>query len=356
MFGGWIGQKVNDNWTDFRDSSQAGAVMFGNYLVPGSSLLTSHLVTKGAQKQLGSDLGRIGLIGSGLAGAGVGSEFTGIPESGGLASMFGSGGGEAGLSSDVGYQNGADMGGAGSSPATTGDMSSMTAPATTTTAAPALTQQTVSQGNNVPDYGTAGGEGNYGYDMGTGTVAPATVPSPYTDESLAETTRLANQNAMATGTPVGQPAGFLPSLTAGNFGDAASAAGSYMANNPLGTAMVGSSLYDMYAKRQMARKQEQLYNQNRADILNMYAPGSPEAIAMEREMARKDAAAGRNSQYGIRATDYAGNVAKFRTNALANLSQGQNALSAAQMGNQYGGLNSMFNNLAMYSLMNKKTT
>jgi len=72
-------------------------------------------------------------------------------------------------------------------------------------------------------------------------------------------------------------------------------------------------------------------------------------------MERKDAAAGRNSQYGARAADFAANVAKFRSNALSNLSSGQNALAAAQMGNQYGGLNSMFNNLAMYSLMNKKT-
>ena len=42
-------------------------------------------------------------------------------------------------------------------------------------------------------------------------------------------------------------------------------------------------------------------------------------------------------------------------NALSNAASAQSGLAAAQMGNQYGGLNSMFNNLAMYSLLNKNT-
>lgn len=152
---------------------------------------------------------------------------------------------------------------------------------------------------------------------------------------------------------------FLSSMMAGNYGNALQSMGNTawdtIKNNKLGTAMLGSSLYDMYAKNKMAKKQEALYNQNRADILGMYAPGSPEALAMQQEMARKDAASGRNSQYGIRATDFAANTAAFRANALSRLAPNQTALSAAQAGNQYGSLNSMFNNLAMYSLLNKNT-
>jgi hypothetical protein len=97
-----------------------------------------------------------------------------------------------------------------------------------------------------------------------------------------------------------------------------------------------------------------LYNQNRSDIMGMYQPGSPEYVMMAQEMARKDAAAGRNSQYGVRGTELAGNIAKFKSGALSNAMSAQNALAAAQMGSQYGGLNSMFNNLAMYSTLKNR--
>jgi hypothetical protein len=346
-----------------RDAVETAAVVGGNYFLPGSSIVTSQLVSKGSQKQLGSDFGRVANLAAGGYGgyegnlANWGAGANAIGDYTGLNSLFSSGGAaavpEAGAatsgSTTANLSAGIDTGTTAAVP--TVDPTSMTA----NTASPALTQSTVSQGSNIPSYGTADA-GNYGYDMGTGTAGPATVPDAFADESLAESTRLANQNTMASGVPVGTSEGFLPSLMNGNLGAAASSAGNYMMDNKLGTAMVGSSLYDMYAKKQMAKRQEDLYNQNRNDILNMYAPGSPEAIAMEQALARKDAAAGRNSQYGARAADFAANVAKFRSNALSNLASGQNALSAAQMGNQYGGLNSMFNNLAMYSLLNKKTT
>lgn len=320
-------------WTDLRDTAEAIAVPVGNYFLPGSSLLTSKLVSEGAKEKLNSDFGNLAMLGSGIAG-GINGNMSNYNS---LGEMFNTGAAAPSTGAEVGTTTaGVDQTGLGAP----------TAPTT-----PAFAPTTVAQGSNVPSYGTAGGEGNYGYDMGTGTTAPATVPTnPYAPDNI-DVGGGFNPAAGYTA-----PKGFLASMGAGNFGDAASAVGSYMASNPLSTAMVGSSLYDMYAKKQMAKRQEELYNQNRNDILNMYAPGSPEAIAIEREMARKDAAAGRNSQYGVRAADYAGNVAKFRSNALSNLSTGQNALAAAQMGNQYGGLNSMFNNLAMYSLMNKKTT
>lgn len=65
-------------WNPIRDTIESAASLGGNYLLPGSSLLTNHLVSKGSQKQLSSPLGQIAQIGSGLAGAGVGSGFTGL--------------------------------------------------------------------------------------------------------------------------------------------------------------------------------------------------------------------------------------------------------------------------------------
>lgn len=49
-----------------------------------------------------------------------------------------------------------------------------------------------------------------------------------------------------------------------------------------------------------------------ANINNLYNPGTPEANLMQQEMERKDAAAGRNSQYGVRATDLAGKLAGIK--------------------------------------------
>ena len=55
-------------WTDIRDTVQSVASVAGNYFLPGSGLVTSNLVSKGAQEQLGSGLGQIAMIGSGLYG------------------------------------------------------------------------------------------------------------------------------------------------------------------------------------------------------------------------------------------------------------------------------------------------
>lgn len=121
-----------------------------------------------------------------------------------------------------------------------------------------------------------------------------------------------------------------------------------VSKNPIPSMYAAGSLYDMYAKNKMAAAQRGMYNQNRADIMNTYAPGSPEYNLLAQQMARKDAASGRNSQYGARANDLAATIAKLRMGALGNLQQGQNALGNQALGNQYG----MFNTplaLAMYS-------
>ena len=55
-------------WTDIRDTVESVASVAGNYFLPGSGLVTSNLVSNGAQEQLGSGLGQIAMIGSGLYG------------------------------------------------------------------------------------------------------------------------------------------------------------------------------------------------------------------------------------------------------------------------------------------------
>lgn len=351
-------------WTELRDSVEAAAVVGGNYFLPGSSLVTSHLVSDGAKEKLNTDWGKLATLGSGGYGAYEGN----------LANWTG----------------GADAASTGGTVAEGTDSANKAKTLAETTATPAPTTPvgtpgTVSSGTNLTPTYTAGA--NYGAPTapgGTGLqMAGTTYTAPVEGTGLQATGFEGNTGApglqatpstfgtsssalgYGTGgeTGIGAPstgyfADQVPGASVGtgwSLGDMGNAAWEGVKNNKLATAMIGSSLYDMYAKKQMAKKQDELYNQNRADILGMYAPGSPEAKAMEQQMARQDAAAGRNSQYGVRATDYAGNVAKFKANALAQASQAQSGLAAAQMGNQYGGLNSMFNNLAMYSLLNKST-
>lgn len=70
---------ISNLFVPIRDAVESAGSLAGNFLLPGSSLLTNSLVSKGSQKQLHSPLGQIANIGTGLAGAGVGSGITGIP-------------------------------------------------------------------------------------------------------------------------------------------------------------------------------------------------------------------------------------------------------------------------------------
>lgn len=78
-FGGVV-DTVKDNWVDIRDTAESAAVVAGNYVLPGSSLVTSQLVSKGSQEQLNSDLGRIATTASGITGGVNGNTANWDPE------------------------------------------------------------------------------------------------------------------------------------------------------------------------------------------------------------------------------------------------------------------------------------
>lgn len=116
-------------WTDIRDTTETAAVLAGNYYVPGSSVITSKLVSDGSQEQLDSDVGKLAQLGTGGAGAAdgnlsnwVGGDSGGVSgiDLGGAGGSPGSwfGNGEIGDTSAV---SGIDLGGPGSSPATLGN-------------------------------------------------------------------------------------------------------------------------------------------------------------------------------------------------------------------------------------------
>ena len=56
-------------WTKLRDTVESGAVLVGNYVLPGSALVTSNLTSEGSQHQLNTSLGKLAQLGTGGAGA-----------------------------------------------------------------------------------------------------------------------------------------------------------------------------------------------------------------------------------------------------------------------------------------------
>lgn len=108
-------------WNAMRDQLETAGGLVGNYFLPGSSLVTDNVVSKGSKAQLNSPLGKAAQIGTGLAGAGVGSSVTGIPQSAGgaaEASLFsGIGNAISGAASSAGNALGITEAGAGATSA-----------------------------------------------------------------------------------------------------------------------------------------------------------------------------------------------------------------------------------------------
>ena len=78
-------------WTDIRDTVESAASVAGNYFLPGSGLITSQLVSSGAQDQLHSPLGQLAMIGSGVGG-GLNNQFGNYGTLGSAISTGGIGG------------------------------------------------------------------------------------------------------------------------------------------------------------------------------------------------------------------------------------------------------------------------
>lgn len=102
-----------------------------------------------------------------------------------------------------------------------------------------------------------------------------------------------------------------------------------------GGLMIANGLQSLYQNKQ----NQGMYRQNMNTIGNMYQPGSPEALLMQQEMERKDAAAGRRSQYGTRQTELAARLAQARMQALSSGGYQQSMQGAAQSGlGSYAGI------------------
>lgn len=154
-----------------------------------------------------------------------------------------------------------------------------------------------------------------------------------------------NGGGNASATITGGGAGYMPMTstpigTGGGLQDIMN--GARGALGKMSPVQLAGGLYSMYSKNAQANALQDQYNQMNARINGMYAPGSPEYNLMKQEMERKDAAAGRNSQYGTRATELAGKLAGLKTNALIQAQSGQNTLLTNAAKNRYSSLSGLF--------------
>lgn len=95
-------------------------------------------------------------------------------------------------------------------------------------------------------------------------------------------------------------------------------------NNGSGTGIndlmgIISGLIGSVGQNRGAGEQRAWLDKQMSDIDKLYAPGSPEYNLLMQEMERKDAAAGRNSQYGPRSTDLAAKIAEIKAKTKAQL-------------------------------------
>lgn len=71
--GTYMGVNEQSPWVQARNAVETGAVLAGNYFVPGSSILTSNLASKESQKQLNTPLGKLGQMASSWSGSSMGN-------------------------------------------------------------------------------------------------------------------------------------------------------------------------------------------------------------------------------------------------------------------------------------------
>lgn len=113
-------------------------------------------------------------------------------------------------------------------------------------------------------------------------------------------------------------------------------------------AKLGGAGLDMYNQNKASDKMLDYLKGQQTKIDNLYAPGSPEYDYLMRQMEAKDAAAGRNSQYGPRSVDLAAKIAEMKARNTVSLTGAttqpmQSALS--QSAASPAGLNSVLQNM-----------
>jgi hypothetical protein len=286
----------------------------------------------------------LGLFGDGAAAAGAAGAGSGA----GAGTAVGAGLGDlsfAGLGGALpidaaalgaGSSSFAGLGGAGAAglgAAGAGGLGSMVgvaggAPAVVTVGAPAAASGGIGLGSTAAAGGGLGlGISNLdlsGVDQAAGGINPGMQPNP----------ALNNVNPVADGAanlPISGSTDWLKLLQQGQQGA-----------NGLGSLLnAAGSLTGANRDRITSQQNQEYWDGLMNKMMGMYQPGTPEATLMEQQMNAKDSAAGRNSQYGVRATNLAGQLAGQRAQIMSSPTFYQ--MGAASRGQYTNSLNSLFN-------------
>jgi hypothetical protein len=206
-----------------------------------------------------------------------------------------------------------------------------------------------------------GGGSGVGDVLGGGADAVTSDLYPGTDLGNTVTDSLRNLNSMGDYTPleettgasmdtsglnkIGSDNGWLSNMGQGftqGLGQGWSAQVIGRALGNIGPGGLAAGALGARAQAQRGQAQMDRFNQVNGQINNMYAPGSPEYNSLWQEMSRKDAAAGRNSQYGPRSVDLAGKIAGIKGNMLSSTLASQNTMFNSGLNNSTGTLGGMF--------------
>lgn len=280
--------------------------------------------------------------GAGSGAGGLGATFGAVEP----ASSFGGGGiigpsgvGGSGLGLKAGLGTGLDLA------STTGGAGFSVAPGAGLTLAD--TVGTLGLDPAAAGAAVGGGIGTTGFAGGSGTLLG--------DAALNGTTTLADGTVLPPSTPPGgtPPVTTTPTVPkvpippgGGGTGTGSGGTGGF---NPMDLLTLLGGAYDMHRQEAMQQKMLDYLNGRQQINDQMYKPGSPEANYMQQQMDAKDAAAGRNSQYGVRADNLAGQLAKLRMDANTQMTTGiANVYSNAinKQGGADAGLLSALGNLS----------
>lgn len=292
-------------------------------------------VASGAAYLGGSALGLFGGMGSGVAGTGA-AAGVGEVGLGGTLSNAGLGLENLGFLDSMATGTGLGLGEAAT--AGTGALAG----------AEGLGGMVGTAGGAIPSVTITGAAGGGGGGIGLGGTAALGGGAIAGGDYLSSISDTGNMIDQANSTP-----DYLTSMDApGGFGQVKSF-GDAAAGLPTGStdwlklAQQGGGLLNSLGgvvagnRDRITNQQDQAYYDNLMNkMMGMYQPGTPEATLMEQQMNAKDAAAGRNSQYGVRATNLAGQLAGQRAQIMT--SPTFNSMANASRGHYDNSLNSLF--------------
>lgn len=299
------------------ESALGGASLFGPAAGTGTAIGSSTLGALGGGGLGLADLGSLGAAGAGLGGAlggAAGGLFNDGLGSAGLAGL-----GSLGETSTLGGFGGADVGGGLASATNTGLGAGD------------------SLGAGVGDAAITGSSMTPGYSPNAALYGPnVAVPE---SGALSGTTGLSAEGAQLAGnaTRFTMPTTLQTALYRAN--DALSPIGGLSGLKTAGNVLgIGSKLFGAYQSYQQQQARQKAYQNQLGQIDQLYSPDSAYAQQMAKGLAARDAAQGRRSQYGTRATELAAALTNSRAQALNSLNYTNLGQGAATTGtNQFNG-------------------